>query len=60
MIAHYYCILTLEQRAEPQWNLDNLGARDSFFRQCRIFELSHYDGNGPPPPNKDSLARRIW
>jgi hypothetical protein len=31
-----------------------------FFTERRLAELAHYEGNGPPPPNKNAAARKVW
>jgi hypothetical protein len=31
-----------------------------FFTERRLAELAHYEGNGPPLPNKNSAARKVW
>jgi hypothetical protein len=36
---HYYGELTLVQRADPRWDLDNAVMCESFFRQRHLMEL---------------------
>jgi hypothetical protein len=31
-----------------------------FFTERRLVELAHYDGNGPPPLNKNAAAWKVW
>jgi hypothetical protein len=60
MHQHYYGELTPEQHVDPRWDLENATNWDGFFRQRRLFELSRYEGNGPPPANNNTAASRIW
>jgi hypothetical protein len=31
-----------------------------FFPKRRLTELAHYEGNGPPSPNKNAATRKVW
>jgi hypothetical protein len=57
---HYYEVLTPEERNDPQWDPDNVDHWMAFFSEHRLAELAHYEGNGPPPPNKNAAARKVW
>jgi hypothetical protein len=56
---HYYEGITPEQWANLIWDPDNDIHWKNFFRQRRDFELVHYEGNGPPPANKNAASRKI-
>jgi hypothetical protein len=32
----------------------------AFFTERRLAELVHYEGNGPPPPNRNAAVRKLW
>jgi hypothetical protein len=57
---HYYEVLTLEERNNPLWDPDNVDHWTTFFTERRLAELAHYEGNDPPPPNKNANARKVW
>jgi hypothetical protein len=57
---HYYEVLTPEERNDPQWDPDNIDHWTVFFTERRLVELAHYEGNDPPPPNKNASARKVW
>jgi hypothetical protein len=57
---HYYEVLTPEERNNPLWDPDNVDHWTAFFTERRLAELAHYEGNGPPPPNKNAAVRKVW
>jgi hypothetical protein len=57
---HYYEVLTPEERSDSLWDPDNVDHWTTFFTERRLAELAHYEGNGPPPPNKNAAARKVW
>jgi hypothetical protein len=56
---HYYEVLTPEERSDPLWDPDNVDHWTTFFTEHHLTELAHYEGNGPPPPNKHAAARKV-
>jgi hypothetical protein len=57
---HYYEVLIPKKRNNPQWDPDNVDHWTTFFTERRLAELVHYEGNGPPPPNRNAAARKLW
>jgi hypothetical protein len=57
---HYYEVLMPKERNDPQWDPDNGDHWTAFFIECRLAELAHYEGNGPPPPNRNAAVRKLW
>jgi hypothetical protein len=42
------------------WDLENNIQWTNFFRNHRNMELAAYEGNGSPPPNKNTATCKIW
>jgi hypothetical protein len=57
---HYYEVLTPEERNDPLWDSDNEDQWTAFFTERHLAELAHYEGNDPPPPNKNAATRKVW
>jgi hypothetical protein len=57
---HYYEVLTPEERNDLLWDPNNDDHWTTFFTERRLAELAHYEGNGPPPANKNATARKLW
>jgi hypothetical protein len=57
---HYYEVLMPEERNDLLWDPDNVDHWMTFFTERRLTELAHYEGNGPPPPNKNATTRKVW
>jgi hypothetical protein len=57
---HYYEVLMLEECNDPQWDPNNIDHWMAFFPERRLAELAHYEGNGPPPPNRNAAVRKLW
>jgi hypothetical protein len=57
---HYYEVLTPEERNDLLWDPNNEDQWTAFFTECHLAELAHYEGNGPPLPNKNAAMRKVW
>jgi hypothetical protein len=57
---HYYEVLTPEEHNDPLWDPDNEDQWTTFFTERRNQELAHYEGNGPPPANRNVAAQKLW
>jgi hypothetical protein len=49
-----------KERADPLWDPDNEDQWTAFFTNHRNHELARYDGNGPPPANKNTVGQKMW
>jgi hypothetical protein len=57
---HFYEGLMAEQRNDPVWDPDNEDQWAAFFTERRNHELAWFEGNGPPPANRNAAARKLW
>jgi hypothetical protein len=55
---HYYEGLTAEDRNDPVWDPDNETQWTVFFTKRRNHELVRYEGNSPPPANRNATVRK--
>ena len=58
---HYWHELTSEQRQQPEWHPSNTDRYDAEFRRIHAERVALWDGEGPPPRDKNIDGRyRFW